>query len=113
MIGDKVKIGMGSVEISPENVPVYDINSDPNNKIIFDQSGAASPRVVGGVKGGTSGEIVGHPVKVMKAALVGGNVGAAMGMEYIQMFPVKLDYYQKVGWFPQDHVHITGEYLRK
>ena len=109
-IGDKVRVGMGSVEISPENIPVYDLHSDQGGKVIFDQSNAATPRVMGGVKGNSSGEIIGPPVKVMKASLVGGNVGAALGMEYVQMYPVRLDYYQKVGWFPQDHVHVVGSY---
>lgn len=113
MIGDKCRVGMGSVDMITDNIPVYDLNSDQNNNVIFDQSGAASPKVIGGVKGGSTGEIVGNPVKVMKASLVGGNVGAAMGLEYVQMFPVKLDYYQKVGWFPADLVKIQGQYMRK
>ena len=110
MIGDRVKIGMGSVEISAENVPVYDLLSDAGGKVIFDAAGAATPKVIGGVKGGSTGEIVGQAVRVMKASLVGGRDGAAMGMEYIQIYPVRLDYYQKVGWFPQDFVHIQGSY---
>jgi hypothetical protein len=112
MIGDKVVVGMGSVQISRENIPVYTLVTDQNGKIQFDNNGAAMPKVAGGVKGCSYGRIHGDPVKVNKAALVGGVTGAAFGTEYVILIPVYLDYYKTVGWFPQEHVHIIGDLTR-
>jgi hypothetical protein len=46
-VGDVVKVGMGSVETSSENIPVYDLAVDNQGRIMFDQNNAAMPKVVG------------------------------------------------------------------
>ena len=113
MKGDRVVVGMGSVQISHENIPVYTLATDQMGNVQFDADGAALPKVAGGVKGCSYGRITGDPVKVSKAALVGGIAGASFGIDYINLVPVFLDYYKVVGWFPQDQVHVVGELGRE
>lgn len=111
-IGDKVKIGLGTIEVSDVNVPVYNVLTDEKGNVIFDFNGAATPKVIGGVKGGSIGKIVGQPVKVVRQALVTSDKTTSLGMDYVSMYPVELEYYKKTGWFPQDHIKIQGEYNR-
>ena len=113
MINDKVVVGMGGIQISKENVPVYLPVFDQQGRIQFDASGAAFVKVAGGVAGGTVGRISGEPLKIAKSALVGSSTqGASFGVEYILLYPVDLEKYKTVGWFPMDHLHVIGELNR-
>jgi len=107
-VGDHVKLGMGGVQISDLSIPVYELMKTPNGDISFDHNGAARPVIIGGVKGGSVGEIVGEAIKVPKTLLKGFSEGSAAmtGNEYVLMIPVYINYYQKIGWFPSDHVRI-------
>lgn len=108
-IGDRVKVGMGTIDTAVESVAIYNLASTSDGQIIFDHMGGASPKVAGGVKGGSTGTVIGNPVKVPKAFLVGmSNGAAAMGLEYVLVFPVEFDYYKQVAWVPLDHMHIIG-----
>lgn len=109
-INDKVKVGLGKLEVSKDaSIAVYDLQTDHEGNVVFDINGAANPKMIGGVKGASDGFIVGNPVKVSKNLLTGLKEGvASMGMEYVLMLPVKFDYYQKVAWVPADFVKIVG-----
>lgn len=110
-VGDTVRVGYGTIDTADVNVPVYNVSTDQAGNIIFDSLGGATPRVVGGVKGGSTGTIVGNPVKVSKAQLKGYSEGAAaMGMELVLLYPVEFTFYKQVAWVSQDHMHIvTGQ----
>jgi hypothetical protein len=114
MINDKVKIGIGSVEMSEENVPVYELIVDPVTKQVqLDADKAAMPKVIGGVKGGSNGIITGNPIKVARSAIVGGNAGVSLGgRDYVNLIPIYFEYYKKTAWVLQDHCKIVGEYGR-
>lgn len=108
-IGDTVVIGEGSVRTSYSgNVPVYDLKREQNGDIYFAPNGIAYADVKGGVTGGSRGKIHGKPVKVFTASLSGEKSGASFGaLDTTLLFPVFLDKYQKLGWFPSDHMHIV------
>lgn len=106
-IGDRVKVGIGTINIHPDTVPIYSLNTDNFGNVLVDAHGSVSPKVIGGVKGGSVGEIVGEGARVIKSLLKGYDDGAAsMGLEFVQMYPVKFEYYQQTAWVPQNHVHI-------
>jgi hypothetical protein len=107
-IGDRVRVSYGTIGVHDENVPVYDLQRDATGSVMFDVKKSASPKVVGAVKGGSTGMIVDVPVQVLKALLKQGSEGAAsLGAEYVFVFPVKFDRYG-TAWVPQDHVHVVG-----
>ncbi len=106
-VGDRVRVGMGTIDIATTNVPVYDVANDEQGNIVFGSDGSVSPRQIGGVKGGSYGKIVGPSVRVIKSQLRGyGEGAAALAVDYVQMYPVEFEFYKKVAWVPQDHVHI-------
>jgi len=109
-VGDRVRVGFGTIDISKDNVPIYQLETyQHNNQIMVDPMGAATPKVVGAVKGGSYGLIVGGPIKVIKSLLRGMSAGAAaMGLEHVLMFPVEFEYYKQVAWVPQDHMHVVS-----
>jgi len=107
-VGDRVRVGMGTIDISPEPVAVYNLITEVNGNVVFDNNGFATPKVMGGVKGGSIGVIIDKPLLVLKSSLKSfGDGAAAMGLDHVPMYPVMFEHYQKVAWVPQDHVHIT------
>ena len=109
-IGDSVRIGQGSAVhgVSPDNVPVFELECAPNGEVRWDINGCAYPRAIGGVKGGCTAKIAGEPVKVQRGYIqqMAGAVKSVGGSDYIMLFPVHLDHYQKTAFVHQDHMHI-------
>jgi hypothetical protein len=108
-VGDNVIIGAGSVRSNYSgNVPVYDLKRQENGDIYFAPNGIAYADVKGGVTGGCTGKIHGNPVKVFTTTLAGEKTGSSFGaLDTVLLYPVFLNKYQKVGWFPSDHMHIV------
>lgn len=110
-IGDSVRIGHGSVihGVSADNVPVYDLEKDQWGNIRCDINECAYPRAVGGVKGGTLGKIAGEPIKVQRSYIqqMAGAVKSVGGADYVMLFPVHFEYYQKTAFVHQDHMHLV------
>lgn len=104
-IHDQVRIGIGGD--GADNIPVYKLREDGNQQIIFTHKGAAMPIVVGGVKPGSIGKIMDHPIKVEKSSLVGNDkTTAAMGSELVPLFPIYIEQYKQMAWIFGDHFKI-------
>lgn len=114
MKNDKVMVGLGGVQMSDANIPIYELNVDGQGKHILDANGAVTVKPpTQGVKGKSTGHIAGDPVKVLKASLAGMNNTTALGLEYVNLYPIYFDYYKATAWVFQDHVHIVGEVYGK
>jgi len=111
--GDRVIIGVGSMIRGVDasvNVPVYELERNAGGMVIFDMNGCGVPVVVGGVKGGTKGKIVGEPTKVHRASIQGNRgVGVSGGNDTLLLYPVDLEHYQRMAFINQDHIHIITQ----
>lgn len=96
------------VSHNANNVTVYDLVKDANGNFILDGSGVATPIAVGGVKVGVSGKIVGNPVSVAKSKILKLESTAHYAHEYIKLFPVNFDYYQKTAYVSEENVKIVS-----
>lgn len=109
MIGDRVRINFGSMTdgASLDNIPVYKPKLDANGEFVFANDDSVAVEAAGGVKPDTVGTINGHPIKVYRTALVGQGKIAGLGSnDFVLLYPVMLEQYQQVGWFPTEHVRI-------
>jgi len=109
MIGDRVRINFGSMvdNSTLDNIPVYSPRLGADGDFIVANDGTVTVDTAGGVKPDTVGTIHGHPIKVYRTALVGQAKIAGLGAnDNVLLFPVMLEQYQQVGWFPSDHVRI-------
>lgn len=109
-VGDTVKVGFVSPThgVAPDNVPVYELEKDAGGNPKYDINDCAFARPCGGVKGGMVGKIVGAPVKVLRG-YVERNEGTKGfgGSDYVMLFPVYFDYYQKTAYVHQNHLQIV------
>lgn len=111
MKGDRVQIVSSMMHINEgEVLHVYSpvTNSDGTLHTTFD--GFNVVKSIGGVKAGSTGVIQGGGIKVHRLQMMHlQNQPTAMsGNETVTVFPVFLDTYQQVGWFPSDHLKIVG-----
>lgn len=119
MKGDRVQITSGMLHIqSDEVLPVYAPTKLGNGQLKESYDGSCEFQRLGGVKAGTTGVIQGAPLKIHKTQLLHLQNAPAIASlggtnDFVNMFPVFLDYYQQVGWFPSDHIKIvSGDVLR-
>lgn len=84
--------------------PIVDQNGQP--KLMPD--GTTIVENAGGVAIGSVGTIVGPQIDVHKSYLHNAQDYAASlgGTDKVQLVPVMLDIYQRVGWFPIDNIRI-------
>lgn len=107
--GDRVRIGDGSSWDDSVTVSVYEPRWQPDGELYLDHFGAAQLQRLGGVKGGSLGTIAGPSVRVHRTQLFGEqNVPVMGGMDLVHVFPVQLDYYQRIGWIPAHHIRVVG-----
>lgn len=110
-IGDYVKVGHGSTVhgIAPDNVPVYELEKDGYGEIRCDINGCAFPRPIGGVRGNSIAKIVGEPIKVQRSYVERMNESTKSfgGSDYVMLFPVYFEHYQKTAFIQQNHMHLT------
>lgn len=111
MKGDRVQIVSSMLHISPEEVlhvyaPVK--NSDGTPTVTYD--GFNVVKSVGGVRAGSTGVITGEGMRVHRLSLLHlqGQGTPLSSNETVMVFPVFLDAYQQVGWFPADHLKVVG-----
>ena len=119
MKGDRVQIKSGLMLSSNDEVlPVYSPTKLSTGQLKESYDGSFEFQRLGGVKSGTTGTIQGDPLKIHRSQLLHlQNIPATAALggsnDFISMFPVFLDYYQQVGWFPSDHIKIvSGDVLR-
>ena len=111
--GDKVKVGYGSIPhgFATDNVPVFDLEKYPNTENHkLDSNGCVYPRAIGGIKGGSVGTVMGDAMRARKSDVDRSGTGAAAfgGTDYVMLFPVFFEHYQKTGWIYQEHIHVIG-----
>lgn len=108
-IGDRVRIGAPGIIEGTDNVVVYGLTKDQDGNVLFDSYGYALVQNLGGVKPGTTGTIQGPPVRVHKSGLIDKNRGAGFvgSVDIVDLYPVFLDYYQQLGFFPSDVMRIV------
>jgi hypothetical protein len=108
-IHDRVKIGDGykwEQETGDDGRPVcvmaYSPIADQNGQPKLTPDGCAIIENAGGVAVGSEGTIVGPQIDVHKSYLHNAQDYAASlgGSDKVQLVPVMLDVYQRVGWFP-------------
>jgi len=111
MLGDRIRITNGTIyEDRPESlVFVYEVKLDPEGKPVLAHDGTVSIKSLGGVSNGTTGVINGYPEKVHRSQLMDAeqSIGLAQN-DFVQMIPVFLDVYQKMGWFPTEKIRIVS-----
>jgi len=119
MKGDRVQIKSGlMINTADEVLPVYSPSKLGNGQLKESYDGSYEFQRLGGVKSGTTGTIQGPPLKIHRSQLLHlQNVPATAALggtnDFVNMFPVFLDYYQQVGWFPSEHIKIvSGDVLR-
>ncbi len=119
MKGDRVQITSAMLHTQADEVlPVYGPAKLQNGQLKESYDGSYEFQRLGGVKAGTTGVIQGPPLKIHRTQLahlqqVQSTVALGGTNDYVNMFPVMLDYYQQVGWFPVDHIKIvSGDVLR-
>jgi len=120
MLGDRVMITAAQMHTTlGEVLPVYAPATGPDNLLKENYDGTFDFVRKGGVKAGTTGSIHGAPMKIHRSQLLHlqniQETASALGgtHDFVNMFPVFLDFYQQVGWFPVDHVKvISGDVVR-
>lgn len=119
MKGDRVQITSAVIHLQADEIlPVYGPTKLQNGQLKESYDGSYEFQRLGGVKTGTTGVIQGPPLKIHRTQLLhlqNTPSTAALGgtNDFVNMFPVFLDYYQQVGWFPSDHIKIVaGDVLR-
>ena len=108
-MGDRVRIGLGTVMFKTvgDMVLVYEPDLGPDGQPQIDRNGCCRMKRAGGIKGGSTGSISGGSVRCHRTDLVEANAPESLvviGKDFVDMFPVFLDTYQRVGWFPVDHI---------
>ena len=103
--GDRVRIGASGAftEQEQEFTFVYKPRMDPDNPqnllLAGDQTVLVESQ--GGVKTGSTGTIHGEPLVTHVSELKENNGVPSVGTnDTILIFPIFLDHYQQVGWFP-------------
>ena len=119
MKGDRVQITSGMLHTQADEVlPVYGPTKLGNGQLKESYDGSFEFQRLGGVKAGTTGVIQGPPLKIHRTQLLhlqNTPATAALGgtNDFVNMFPVFLEHYQQVGWFPSDHIRVVaGDILR-
>lgn len=110
MIGDRVIIGGSGILAGSDMVVVYGPRRDAAGEMIWDKTGTiASVERLGGVKAKSTGTIAGPPIRVQRTDLIdsGDRTPGLGGYDLIDLYPIHLDEYQKVGWFPADNMRVA------
>jgi hypothetical protein len=105
-VGDKVKIGNGHLFEGTTNIPIYHVDVDSTNKYVVDSDGCSIPKFIGGVKPGSIGFIDGNPTRAVKSKLAGYDKVPALGQDYVNLYPIRFEYYKQVAWVPCDFFQI-------
>lgn len=120
MIGDRIQIVSAQMHNTAGDVlPVYAPATGPGNVLKENFDGTFDFVRKGGVKVGSSGYIHGAPMKIHRSQLLHlqniQETASALGgtNDYVNMYPIFLDFYQQVGWFPIEHIKIiAGDVVR-
>lgn len=108
-IGDKVVIGDGYNwdGLNNQKVMAYMPKLDVGGQWIIVEGKSVMVESVGGVLCGSHGKIGGNIIKVSRNSLPGLSKGYNNN-DFIELVPVNLERYQRVGYFLVDHVRISA-----
>ena len=110
--GDRVVVGDGYYwkESDNQKVMAYMPTLDESKNTQTTPDGGVIVSGVGGVSCGASGTVQGDVIDVHRSYLPDQQAGTASigGTDFVQLLPVFLDKYQRLGYFPVDHVRIFG-----
>ena len=112
MKGDRVRV-VSSSHIHEDNsnslVYVYGVKLDQEGRPIHNHDGTVQIESLGGVANNSTGVVVGHPEKVHRSQLKEQESPVGLGSnDFVQVIPVMLDTYQRLGWFPVDKVRVVA-----
>jgi hypothetical protein len=109
--GDRVMIvdGSGVISSTDSMVLAFQPRRDPQGEMVWDRTGTiASVQRVGGVKARSTGTIAGPAIRVRKEEVVTEEYTAGFGgQDLLELYPVFLDTYQQIGWFPSGNMRIV------
>jgi len=111
--GDRVIVGDGYTwKENGTSVMVYMPKLDEHKQHVITPDGSTVVAAVGGVKIGSLGVIDGPVINVHRSYLHNASEYTPTygGKDFIQMIPVFLEKYQKIGYFPVDNIRIFGSY---
>jgi hypothetical protein len=112
-IGDRVVIGDKYTWKAESGIVVmtYLPKVDATGNIDIALDGSVSISNAGGVRVGSTGTIHGAAIKVHRSALHDSkDYSTGLGNDYVQLFPIFLDTYQRVGYFPTDYLRLVGSF---
>ena len=113
MIGDRVIIG-DKFTWKPESgitVMAYMPKTDSTGNVDIAPDGSVAVVGAGGVKVGSAGTIHGAIINVHRTYLHDAkDYAKGMGTDMVQLIPVFLDTYQRVGYFPTDYLRLVGSF---
>jgi len=106
--GDRVVIGDGYVwQDNGQSVMVYEPVFNEKGQIQQTPDGSTIVQSVGGVLIGSTGTIHGNPINAHRSYLHNHkDYPTGLGNDLVQLVPIMLDKYQRVGWFPIDNFRI-------
>jgi len=114
MIGDRVVVGDGYTwkEESGVVVMTYAPQLNESGHLNKTPDGGVVVSNQGGVKVGSTGVIDGPVINVHRSYLHNAQnyTKSFGGTDFIQMVPVFLDKYQRVGYFPVDNLRLFGSF---
>ena len=107
-VGDKVVVGDGYnwKESDGQKVMAYMPKLDAHGQWIVIEGKSVMVEPVGGVVCGSTGQIDGNVIRVSRNSLPGLAKGYNSN-DFVELVPVNLDRYQRVGYFLVDHVRIS------
>jgi hypothetical protein len=108
-IGDKVTVGDGYHWSLSDNqkVMAYMPKLDSNGQWIVIDGKSILVESVGGVVCGSKGVVDGHVIRVTRSNLQGQPKGYN-GNDFVELVPVNLEVYKRVGYFLVDNVRISA-----
>lgn len=101
--------GSGVISSTDSMVLAFQPRRDPQGEMVWDRTGTiASVQRVGGVKARSTGTIAGPAIRVRKEEVVTEEYTAGFGgQDLLELYPVFLDTYQQIGWFPSGNMRIV------
>lgn len=113
MLGDRVQVTNGTMYENAGDtsalVYIYEVALDVKGVPVLSHDGTVNINSLGGVPCGTTGVVDGYPEKVHRSQLRDANVSLGLGQnDFVQVLPIFLDKYQKLGWLPVDNVRVVA-----
>jgi hypothetical protein len=109
-VKDKVVVGTGYFWNVGDNqkVMAYMPRLDENRNWVITNEQTVVVEPAGGVECGSIGVIDGNVIRVSRNSLKSASGYKGLGNDFVELVPVNLEKYKRVGYFPVDNVRILG-----